>query len=593
MSNVFIQIDSKGFWIPENWIFTFQLCLYKALIEENLNENLKKNKQLIFIKNDIEENIAKNSIIEINTYLKTEVGLKIIKNFLYNLDLYFRLGNYWDESKDTLQRIYDDIKKRKKSIFSLKKTTKIPLINLLEFKEDIPFYKYQCKARGNNQTFFFLLRDLFQGNILETKELWSIIEKHDITSFVHTSRTYDDDYIVFTKSTGYKGVLDKNKALFLEPGYNSIQIINSNLLFLVYKQNNTIRTYSILNTNKEVIATSNSYEYLSYNKEINLLLCSKRTDNKLKSIHGILSLSLEELVPTIYQNIIPITLESQFYIVKLKDRQGILNSNFKEIYPIVLESIYPSTNNSFLVKDQEGWFLINHLGEIMSRYPYDLVTGVDIRSLFDNVTQTNIDQKRLFLVHGREDKKHQYEDPFIKYQGKWGVCNSEGKAIIPARYDYISVLGNSDYYRFHKGVLDIKYIDRKVDDVIFQDEILKNFKTGILDQNGNEVIPPIYDWLKIVESPNNHPIFIFFTNATISYFTEDWHNEIHINNAQIGILSHDNCILVPNEYQSYSLQESILCLQKSPNFNKEEPYDTYDLSGNFIEHIIPTKEISL
>ena len=123
----------------------------------------------------------------------------------------------------------------------------------------------------------------------------------------------------------------------------------------------------------------------------------------------------------------------------------------------------------------------------------------------------------LFLAAG-----HSFEMPYkfhysteykdympIQENGLWGYANLSGEVVIPARYEFAclfehdvaSVKSNNKWGLINKrgeALTSFKYDDITLIDTLSSPQIFRVFigeKTGVLDINGNETIPVIYDYI--------------------------------------------------------------------------------------------------
>ena len=130
-----------------------------------------------------------------------------------------------------------------------------------------------------------------------------------------------------------------------------------------------------------------------------------------------------------------------------------------------------------------------------------------------NIINSNFDELNSFIF----DEIDLFDEGIAKVEinGKWGAINSEGEIIIPLEYNFIRTYGNNGFIEVGLGDYDTNnfighygYFDKKgnkITKIIY--EFLGSFKNGfsickkynkygLLNENGYEVIPCIYDELE-------------------------------------------------------------------------------------------------
>jgi len=99
------------------------------------------------------------------------------------------------------------------------------------------------------------------------------------------------------------------------------------------------------------------------------------------------------------------------------------------------------------------------------------------------------------------------EDSDVEWDMKWGLIDFNGNELIKPVYDCLDGMGIPDVYRVFKGKY--KWTEGIDDaDSTLQDYIemqrdphrgkLDNGKWGLLDKNGNELLPVMYDWIESI-----------------------------------------------------------------------------------------------
>lgn len=175
-----------------------------------------------------------------------------------------------------------------------------------------------------------------------------------------------------------------------------------------------------------------------------------------------------------------------------KGKWGVLRENFttliEDIYDdLFFETIEPDFN--CVVKKNEKWGIIDSIGNQLLPIKYD-----QIQLLTKQLAFLELDNKKYvyFFAHKSLadignycvkacNRDNTHDVCFIKNNDKIGVINSEGKIIIEPNYDDISFkeLNDGNEYNFIG---------------------MKEFKKGLLDKTGQEILPAEYNSLNFWSS---------------------------------------------------------------------------------------------
>jgi hypothetical protein len=196
-------------------------------------------------------------------------------------------------------------------------------------------------------------------------------------------------------------------------------------------------------------------------------------------------------------------------------KYGFLNSTGEIICPASLDFIYIFRNYQTVtaVKKNEKWGLINNRGQMITGFIYDDVPfnafRIDRGITFIKVKWNNkygfVDTTGRQIGDWYEDVNYWFAHGFcsVKKDGKWGIINASGKAVIDfiyqkaSNYDdnYLARVKLKNKYGFidttGKVIIEIKYSD-----CLWFGEGLCPVKTkgkwGYIDTGGNVILPFIY-----------------------------------------------------------------------------------------------------
>lgn len=104
-------------------------------------------------------------------------------------------------------------------------------------------------------------------------------------------------------------------------------------------------------------------------------------------------------------------------------------------------------------------------------------------------------------LHNKKNSKLK-ENSLIKIQlnDKWGLIDLKGNQIIPCKFDDIEVLFEETKTEYHKERFDILF-DEPTDESRIK--VCYNNKWGVIDINGNIIVPCIYDKLDLLTDYSN------------------------------------------------------------------------------------------
>jgi hypothetical protein len=171
-----------------------------------------------------------------------------------------------------------------------------------------------------------------------------------------------------------------------------------------------------------------------------------------------------------------------------KTMMGIINKSGKFVLPPQFETISPSTKETFFATKDEHFLLLNAKAQVLIRFP-ESVTTVQLPAKL-------IKQTLIPCGFGGKGDRANY---IGKVGSKWGYCDSSGKIIITPKFSYCN-----DFVGDLAVACTISHDDEQL--------------SGIIDKQGNWVIPPKYQWIQIV-TPNR-----FIVSAPQEEPKEAWKN---------------------------------------------------------------------
>ena len=278
-------------------------------------------------------------------------------------------------------------------------------------------------------------------------------------------------YLICKKNDKY-GILDSNNNIvfpFIYEGFSYQVLENNTIMCCKNKKWGSINLY----TKKTVIP----FEYDEYNDcyEQNLLCVSKGGKS------GYITSKGEIVVPLIHST--GWFFKDDGHCVFQNAQTGvwsIYNNKGKAVEIGKYDKVWYSTENMILVKKGGKYGFVNsENGRLIIPCIYD-----DAYSFNDGVARVYIKEKGAALISKNghlltENNKHPV-DNFVEKgtiratnnEGKYGIIDTQGKTVIPFKYDFLFNFNNNGY---------VKYKEKE--------------KWGILNKQNSAIIPPIYDEL--------------------------------------------------------------------------------------------------
>lgn len=198
-------------------------------------------------------------------------------------------------------------------------------------------------------------------------------------------------------------------------------------------------------------------------------------------------------LPIIYDFIkIPFTIPVSLFIVKNQGKYGVVDSTNKEILPIVYNQITINTPGTIVAGLNEKYGIYSSEGQKLTEIIYD---------------EFRLDSYSEFIQ--------------LKRNNKWIIFNAQGTSTISnafdSPFDSIRLLIEDDFEDDTEEDLEDD-IEDDFEDNFDQDSLFKvlniTTKNGVINAEGNEIIPLIYDEIYL----KNNIIFTLSSNGTEQQF---------------------------------------------------------------------------
>jgi len=270
------------------------------------------------------------------------------------------------------------------------------------------------------------------------------------------------------------GVIDTKGNVIIEPTYDEMIIIpdNTKPVFIcienVNYEDGTYTSKAINEKNEKIYTNYDKVEVLYNNDKDNTLwyennLLKVQKDGK----YGLINLEGKELLSPSQDSIEPIKGTKSVYITTSENKKGLVDNMGKVIIENKYQEITSLTNqyeNGFIVKNEQGKYgVINYDKTIALEEKYDEIKNVYGNEMYvvkeaNTLKLVNTKQEAFLENKFEEVKEINLNDVIIKSNGKYGVVNTNGEEKIPAIYDDLTY-AFSEYYIAKKenkyGIIDI------------------------------------------------------------------------------------------------------------------------------------------
>lgn len=303
--------------------------------------------------------------------------------------------------------------------------------------------------------------------VVRKNELEGIIDQHgrELLPIVHYAVLNYEDLIVVRKN-GLLGAFDYDLKEILPIEYSSIEYVSD---LIVAEKNNK---YGVLNKSKDTIVPF-EYDVLSKNKGLFGDLIFAMKDGK----YGLLDDNNRKILPIEYDFL---SMSGTEYVAVLQNgKYGIYDYAGKQIVKVRWHDLAYLGSSFFAVKNESGLYgIINIKEKLIQPFQYKSLEfsqdGIFTYRGKGRYEAINLDNKEIIT--------HSFS-PFYFSEGIAAVSVLSERKI---KYGYRDINGVS--------ITPFKYDDAKPFTNGFG-RITLNNKHGYVDTNGNEVIPPLFDFI--------------------------------------------------------------------------------------------------
>ena len=145
-----------------------------------------------------------------------------------------------------------------------------------------------------------------------------------------------------------------------------------------------------------------------------------------------------------------------------------------------------------IIEERGSYGFCNDKGELVIPIMFD-----DARNFQDGMAAVNIGAEEYYENYDIDGDT--YSDEYM-VGGLWGLINTEGQYIVEPSYDFISRFING-YAIYSKGGELFPKLEEDAYNSLYSERVrIINSKYGIMDMNGKEAVPPMYNSIKFLRN---------------------------------------------------------------------------------------------
>lgn len=364
--------------------------------------------------------------------------------------------------------------------------------------------------------------------ILAVYGLIQLVTKH--TNVYDVEKIEDYKYFVL-KQKGKYGVIDAKGNIIVESKYTDVVIPNPSKDIFVCKENEKCKV--INSKNKELYTKYENIDAIELKNIASDLMYEKSILKFQKNgKYGLVDFNGKEVLAANYTSIEALPYREGTVLIKKDDKCGVANMKGAEIIKceydkIAIDNYYTDTDkykySGYIVgnKTQDGYRYgyISCKGKKLLNNEYNEITRITEIKDNNNVYLISAKNGQYGLTkNGKEVTSNEYQSMtyesdvnliIVEKNQKYGAVDTEGKEIIPIKYDEINVNGLYMYAKDSLGtiVLDSngKEVNINSNSYKYSTENEKYFitiinsegegKYGVVDKNGNKIIEEKYSYM--------------------------------------------------------------------------------------------------
>lgn len=411
---------------------------------------------------------------------------------------------------------------------------------------------------------------------------------------------------ITVKKYGKYGLIDQSGKQLLDATYDFLQPIATNSI--LYRQG---KYFGLLHPNGNSIAAA-KYTSVQFIENTDLLLVKKQ--NK----YGILDKNGKVILDCKYTEINIIKNHVNYFLVKQDKNYGIVNQKGEIIRPYIYGS-YRLTDGGWLMLYRAKGTHIFHLknGQL---HQLESQGGIFVNHHLVRLESTNQKQQLFDIQTGKVlPHTYQYIDFFsegyamVAENNRRGYINAKSELMLPMQYVNTTKFraGHAmvQTSKFNWTIIDTlgntiqrldSYNDNDITPLSYDTWLVRskdNSRAGIIDHQGNELLPPIYHFknlhgefseniLEVVDSTGKMGAVDKRGNWIVpcqyeGLWTSNKSYNIVSNNNKVGLVNKKGQVIIPLEYEEVHYLSADILLAKNNNL-----YGLFNTNGEALTPLI-------
>lgn len=287
--------------------------------------------------------------------------------------------------------------------------------------------------------------------------------------------------------------------------------------FVVANKDNSIRFVFVSKNGIECLVDGYSFADPTISDKYWLLM---NVDSDMNYKFGLYDkYSKREVIPVIYDSLL--YLDDDRIVVRNDEKEGIIDINQKLITPFEYNFLQYINDNFIIALDRNKHGVININNEVVLPFEYDEIHKVSETDDYCRIIKNNkfglVNGDNSELVIPIEYESLYYVDEMCignnlilaQKDGKTGIIDVNNKEVVPFIYEGIELIGN--YFEVYNdglsGLLDSEgneiFPTEFIDIMEIKDGFVTarvyiddyEYKYAVYDMKGNEIVPPVYDYI--------------------------------------------------------------------------------------------------
>ena len=421
---------------------------------------------------------------------------------------------------------------------------------------------------------------------MSSTEIYNQLPENAKSEFdVKYSELKGDSITIYRTNENKWGALNGKLKCIIHPIYDSIEYQSDRKLFICINMNNDKSEigwdYFFVNADGSLINTLSNIGFV--NTRAKKLFPFRYSDSKLWRL---LNETYNVLIEPSFENITP--LNDNINVVKLNNKYGFITNKKAKLTDLVYDQIFINTQNpnrQIVLKDGI-YHLINSKGEILNTLRYSHILKGDCNSYGGRINKYSNCLKT--ILNGDQFKRGiQSIDDLTTYSGLWGIIDLNGKEIITPEYNYIDFFNESNNFKVLIGQIEPTY--NRNDKIC-----ISGFTCGVISDKEEIVLEAKYNWIDEI-SPSLYKVNF---GGEIIYNDDYQENYWEAIGGKWGVLDNNGNTIVPIKYDNimtnwFRVKDIIIVQNGAQKFDSNLEYEAYELDGekivdreiNYLEHL--------